>query len=206
MNPLGPRTPRARVIAATLALAACGLATAHAQERHAPHWVFDARYGHRHYYPAVGFVMSALPPGYVAVGFRGRHFFFNAGVWFEATPGGYVVVRPPIGIAVPVLPPGYTVVWAAGVPYYYADEVYYAGAPGGGYIVTAPPTGIPVEPESAAAPPPPAAAIPAPAAPEPAAATWYYCESAKAYYPYVSSCAEGWRKVPATPPGVTQPR
>jgi hypothetical protein len=30
--------------------------------------------------------------------------------------------------------------------------------------------------------------------------TWYYCESAKAYYPYVKQCASGWREVPASPP------
>lgn len=30
---------------------------------------------------------------------------------------------------------------------------------------------------------------------------WYYCTSAKAYYPYVSSCPEPWHPVPATPPG-----
>jgi hypothetical protein len=33
----------------------------------------------------------------------------------------------------------------------------------------------------------------------PPAPTWYYCESARAYYPYVASCLEGWRQVPATP-------
>ncbi|MDO9243877.1 MAG: hypothetical protein Q8J67_08445 [Rhodocyclaceae bacterium] len=26
---------------------------------------------------------------------------------------------------------------------------------------------------------------------------WYYCESAQTYYPYVQSCFEGWRAVPA---------
>ncbi|HZQ74094.1 MAG TPA: Spy/CpxP family protein refolding chaperone [Burkholderiales bacterium] len=31
------------------------------------------------------------------------------------------------------------------------------------------------------------------------AGTWYYCDSAKTYYPYVQSCAEGWRAVAATP-------
>jgi hypothetical protein len=31
---------------------------------------------------------------------------------------------------------------------------------------------------------------------------WYWCESAKAYYPYVESCAEGWQRVePRTPRG-----
>lgn len=29
---------------------------------------------------------------------------------------------------------------------------------------------------------------------------WYYCDSARGYYPYVSSCPEQWRAVPATPP------
>ena len=29
---------------------------------------------------------------------------------------------------------------------------------------------------------------------------WYYCESAKSYYPYVPSCQEGWKMVPTTPP------
>lgn len=29
---------------------------------------------------------------------------------------------------------------------------------------------------------------------------WYFCESSKSYYPYVSQCPEGWKQVPATPP------
>jgi len=51
---------------------------------------------------------------------------------------------------------------------------------------------------------PPVAVYPpvtAPGAPPPAQ-YWYYCASAKTYYPYVQSCPEGWRPVPATPPGV----
>jgi hypothetical protein len=39
-------------------------------------------------------------------------------------------------------------------------------------------------------------------APAPPLQNWYYCASAKSYYPYVSSCPEGWKMVPATPPGV----
>jgi hypothetical protein len=35
---------------------------------------------------------------------------------------------------------------------------------------------------------------------EPAsAAWWYYCDTAKAYYPYVATCAVPWRAVPAQP-------
>jgi len=32
-------------------------------------------------------------------------------------------------------------------------------------------------------------------------ASWYYCGSSQSYYPYVNQCAEGWRTVPAAPPG-----
>lgn len=28
---------------------------------------------------------------------------------------------------------------------------------------------------------------------------WYYCESAKVYYPYVDTCPEAWIKVPPAP-------
>jgi hypothetical protein len=36
--------------------------------------------------------------------------------------------------------------------------------------------------------------------PPPPTQYWYYCESAKGYYPYVPTCPGGWKQVPATPP------
>ena len=208
---------RARIagaaIAAVLFAAAPFFASlAHGQARHearenerarfqTPHWVFDDRYHHNRYYPSFGYSLSVLPAGSISVAFRSGRFFFNAGVWFQPAASGYVVVRPPVGIVVPVLPPGYTTVWSSGAPYYYANDVYYTEAPGG-YVVSAPPmdasaASAPVPP----APPPAPQAIPAPGASAPvASAAWYYCDSARAYYPYVSECKEGWRAVPATPP------
>jgi hypothetical protein len=38
-----------------------------------------------------------------------------------------------------------------------------------------------------------------PAAPPPAQ-YWYFCAASNGYYPYVSSCPDGWKTVPATPP------
>ncbi len=38
------------------------------------------------------------------------------------------------------------------------------------------------------------------AAVQPTLRYWYYCDSAKAYYPYVPSCPEAWRPVLAQPP------
>lgn len=36
--------------------------------------------------------------------------------------------------------------------------------------------------------------------PPPQPASWYYCESARAYYPYVQQCPEGWLEVVPRPP------
>ncbi len=36
--------------------------------------------------------------------------------------------------------------------------------------------------------------------PPPQPAYWYYCESARAYYPYVQQCPEGWLEVVPRPP------
>ncbi|GLT23272.1 hypothetical protein GCM10007933_27360 [Zoogloea oryzae] len=38
----------------------------------------------------------------------------------------------------------------------------------------------------------------------PAPQSWYFCDSARAYYPYTQTCPEGWRSVPATPSGESQ--
>src|SRR4030095_11045289 len=160
---------------------------AHAQHRefarerfHTPHWVFDDRFHHNHYYPALGYSVAVLPAGNIGVNFGGGRFWFHSGVWFQQAGAGYVVVRPPVGIVAPVLPPAYTTVWVAGVPYYYANDVYYSAAPGG-YVVANPPT------EEAAAAPAPAPQAAAPQAAQgaapPAASEWYYCESTKSYYP-----------------------
>jgi hypothetical protein len=44
---------------------------------------------------------------------------------------------------------------------------------------------------------PPAYSQPAVAYAPPPPSYWYYCQSAGAYYPYVSGCPEGWVPVPA---------
>ena len=200
-----PRLPRAL---ASLALAAAAALAQPHHERHehegyhSPYWVYDNRYHHSHYYPAVGYEVTVLPTGFLTLNFHGGRFFFQGGVWFRSAGPGYVVVRPPVGIAVPALPPAYTVVYAGGVPYYYANEIYYTALPGGaGYSVVAPPAGAePTTAVSPAPPPPPAGgAVPGPGT-QPQAGVWYYCESARGYYPYVQECREGWKAVPATPP------
>jgi uncharacterized protein DUF6515 len=172
-----------------------------AQERRAfvhegfrtPHVVYDARFHHDHYYPALGYRIAALPPGHVVVNYRSGRFFFHSGVWYQQVGPNYVVVRPPVGIVVPALPPAYTTVWVGGLPYYYANDIYYVSTPAG-YAVAEPPA------EALAPGTPPAAALGPQAAAPAAAGNWYYCDSSKTYYPYATQCPEGWRTVPATPP------
>ena len=157
-----------------------------------PHWTFDDRFHHDHFYPALGYGIATLPYGNIGIGFGPDRFFYQAGVWYQPSGAGYVVVQPPVGIVAPALPPAYATVSVAGVPYYYANGTYYVAAPGG-YAVAQPPADpVALAPQAGAAAPPPTG-------------SWSYCESAKSYYPYVSQCPEGWRIVPATPPRTTQP-
>jgi hypothetical protein len=193
------RRKTATIAALLLGGVLAGAMAAHAEPRgerreHAryatPHWVFDDRYHHNHYYPAIGYGVAVLPPGNIAVRFHGGDFWFHSGVWYRHVGPRYVVVRPPLGVIVPVLPPGYSVVYYSGVPYYYANDIYYVQQPTGYEVVDAPPA------QPAAAPPAPGAG----ATPAPASGTWYFCQSANGYYPYVAQCPEGWKSVPATPP------
>jgi hypothetical protein len=140
---------RAALLAAMLLWASAGWA----QERHerheprrqpppayaSPHWQFDSRYRHDHYYPRIGFVAPALPGGAISIGFGGGHYFFHGGVWFRPSGSRFVVIAPPIGIVVPLLPPSYATLWIGGAPYYYANGVYYVPASADGYRVVAPP-------------------------------------------------------------------
>jgi hypothetical protein len=123
------------------------------------HWVFDSRFRHNHYYPAPGYSVSVLPPGYLDLSLRSGHLFFRAGVWFRPEGNRYVVVAPPPGVAIPVLPPAYTSIWIGGSPYYYANGVYYSEIPSGGYVVAAPP---PEYQEVTVPPPPPPPMVAAP--------------------------------------------
>lgn len=78
--------------------------------------------------------------------------------------------------------------------YYYPAPTYYYPAYGYSGYVYAPavqqvdPNYAQPAPVQAAAPPPPAA-------------NWYYCASAKGYYPNVPRCPEPWHMVPSTPQG-----
>jgi hypothetical protein len=157
-NPLAPPSRRTALALLLTALVALGSGPlAHAEKDHddhyrseqhdrhdakpyrSEHWVLDARFNHNHYYPALGYSVRALPPGYLDISFGRGHLFFSAGVWFQPQGRAYLVVAPPPGAYLPILPPDYTTLWIGNMPYYYANSVYYTSAPRGGYVVAAPP-------------------------------------------------------------------
>ncbi len=83
--------------------------------------------------------------------------------------------------------------WGAPYPYWYYPYPYYP------YYVypPAPPVVVYQQPPiyiQQQSPPP--QALP----PAPAESYWYYCQSAKAYYPSVPQCPEAWIKVPPRAP------
>ena len=74
-----------------------------------------------------------------------------------------------------------------GGAYYLGDPYFW---PPGDYpqyespvLIDTPPSGYDVRPNSPVAP------------------NWYYCASARSYYPYVRRCPETWQTVPAGPAG-----
>jgi hypothetical protein len=120
-----------------------GRAAFPARERfHAPYFLFDERYRG---YPPIGESIPALPQGAVALDFQGLKFFFQGGVWYQASDSGYVIVDPPTGIALQALPPGATTLSVGGVPYFHAKGIYYVETPDG-YQVTQPPIDASVTP------------------------------------------------------------
>lgn len=132
------------------------------QPYRARYWTLDTRFHHNHYYPALGYSVRVLPPGYMDIDIGSRHLFFSAGVWFRPAGLGYVVTMPPYGAPLPILPPDYATIWVGDTPYFYANGVYYVSAPRGGYVVAAPPPDAQVVMPPPSLPPPNVASTPAP--------------------------------------------
>lgn len=80
-------------------------------------------------------------------------------------------------IGAPVLGPVWGPAWGPG---WYPPPYYYPPQP----VVVLPPSPPPVYVEQAQ-----------PAPVEAQQQYWYYCPAAKAYYPYVKECPQGWQRV-----------
>jgi hypothetical protein len=101
-------------------------------------YVLEQRFHHNRYYPPRGFVVHALPRGFVTIRRPGGEFLFSDGIWYSRRRPDSLVVAPPPGVTIAALPLGYTTVWVRGRPYYYASDVYYTQAPDGYAVAEAP--------------------------------------------------------------------
>jgi hypothetical protein len=90
--------------------------------------------------------------------------------------------------------------WVVGGAYYFYPQPVYP------YPDPYQPPVVVVEQQPQVVMAPQAAPVYAPqqVAPQAAAQVWYFCDASQTYYPYVASCAGGWRTVPATPQGAPQ--
>jgi hypothetical protein len=89
--------------------------------------------------------------------------------------------------------PGY---WYGPWPYWYYPAPYYYGPYYSPYVYTPPSVIVQEPPVYVQQQPAPSATAPPAAESVPPAGFWYYCPSAREYYPRVSSCPEAWIKVP----------
>jgi len=81
--------------------------------------------------------------------------------------------------------------WWPPYPYYYYPPPYYVYSPPP-VVVQEPPVYVQQQPAVTGPPAPPAP----PAQSQTIEAYWYYCPSAKGYYPSVETCPEPWVKIP----------
>ena len=78
-------------------------------------------------------------------------------------------------------------------PWYYPPPYYYPPAYYAPVVVQQQPQVYVEQPQVAVVPAAPVATPPS--------NYWYYCATAKGYYPYVKECPGGWQKVSPQPPG-----
>lgn len=93
-----------------------------------------------HWHP-LGFFLSALATDAVLISLNNQRYYYDDGVYYQPSNGGYAVVPAPIGALVAALPPGYETTTAAdGNSYFYFGGVFYVDT-GQGYQVVAAPAG-----------------------------------------------------------------
>jgi hypothetical protein len=69
--------------------------------------------------------VASLPASHKKVTVKGSPFYYNAGVWYNHGPSGYVIVAAPIGARIVKLPASHTTVVVGGVTYYHYYGAYY---------------------------------------------------------------------------------
>jgi hypothetical protein len=77
------------------------------------------------YWHPFGFFLGALTADAILLNFDGGQYYYDQGVYYQPSNGGYTAVAPPIGAVVTYLPDGYETVPMDNGTYYYYGGVFY---------------------------------------------------------------------------------
>jgi hypothetical protein len=102
------------------------------------------------YWHPFGYFCAALTADAIFFDLAGQQYYYDNGVYYQPSNGGYTAVTPPIGAVVGYLPAGYLTVPVGDATYYYYAGVFYVSQGGSFRVVPAPEGAIVTEiPEGA---------------------------------------------------------
>jgi hypothetical protein len=90
-----------------------------------------------HWHP-LGFFLTALAADAIFINFNNQRYYYDDGVYYTPTNGGYSVVPAPVGAIVGALPPGYETPMVGNDTYFYFGGVFYVYTGQGYQVVNAP--------------------------------------------------------------------
>ena len=93
--------------------------------------------GHR---PKYGSIHRSLPKNHLRIFLGGVPLFYSAGVYFQSSRQGYVVVQPPIGARIQILPEGCSSFYYGGRRHYTCNDVFYEETGAEYMVINRPPS------------------------------------------------------------------
>jgi hypothetical protein len=93
----------------------------------------------------LGFFLSSLAADAVFFSIANQRYYYDEGVYYQPSNGGYSVVPPPVGAVVSYLPQGYETTMAGNDTYYYYGGAFYISNGQGYQVVPAPPGAVIVQ-------------------------------------------------------------
>ncbi len=93
-----------------------------------------------HNWHPVGFFAASLATDAILLSIANQRYYYDQGVYYQPSSGGYAVVAAPIGALVSFLPPGYETTSVGNDEFFYYGGTFYIDT-GNGYQVVAAPVG-----------------------------------------------------------------
>jgi hypothetical protein len=91
-----------------------------------------------HNWHPLGYIAASLATDAYLMSIANQQYYYDEGVYYQPTSGGYSVVPAPVGAIVSFLPPGYETTMVGNDYYYYYGGVFYIDTGNGYQVVPAP--------------------------------------------------------------------